>query len=407
MSLFDDITAHLGSGKTLYTKARGTKFRAQVAGGVLVVESERSGRKTITPTQVEAAAKAIATSAPPLDDRAVQVARSWVGAINDSMAGSANPAKRASPSRAVAKPRQLTEDDQRKARLQASASPFNDHHESDRHSPEEAIVRSPEGERARSAGQANTDPPALGAAGRRPSRDAARAGGPNRGRHRSQHRSRDRPGDRSEAKATPERTDDATIVQITDQLASLTTQIETLRTERDAAVAQVARAERQLQSWRTVATQVGGLATVALAPMPKHDASPLPPEVADLLAQAARSWKSAPSGSVGASRSALELVLRLVAARVTGTDEWGGAGFAALRELLASRPRAQGNLSESDLHLARDLYSTVEQVESRRGWLETHRDRRAAPLGRRPHHLPARIRDREGMSPTTSSRQRL
>ncbi|MCJ7709782.1 MAG: hypothetical protein MUQ32_03030 [Chloroflexi bacterium] len=371
MSLFDDITAHLGSGKTLYTKARGTKFRAQVAGGVLVVESERSGRKTITPTQVEAAAKAIATSAPPLDDRAVQVARSWVGAINDSMAGSANPAKRASPSRAMAKPRQLTKTTKGKSVSKPAPRRSTTTTRATGTAPKKRSSAAPKASaRAQPAKPTPTRPRSVPQAAARPAtppapavptaadiavsigREIARAIG--------------------EAKATPERTDDATIVQITDQLASLTTQIETLRTERDAAVAQVARAERQLQSWRTVATQVGGLATVALAPMPKHDASPLPPEVADLLAQAARSWKSAPSGSVGTSRSALELVLRLVAARVTGTDEWGGAGFAALRELLASRPRAQGNLSESDLHLARDLYSrSSKSSHGEDGWKPT------------------------------------
>src|SRR5688572_11160715 len=102
MSRFDEIAAHLGSGKTLYTRARGVRFRAHVAGGFLVVDSERSGVSRFTPAQVSAAATAISASAPALDDRAVQVARSWVGAVQDSMAGTPNVAKRAAPGRSAA-----------------------------------------------------------------------------------------------------------------------------------------------------------------------------------------------------------------------------------------------------------------------------------------------------------------
>lgn len=51
--------------------------------GLLVGESERRGRKTFAPQVVAEAAAAIETGEAP-DDRTVQVARSWIGAIQDS-----------------------------------------------------------------------------------------------------------------------------------------------------------------------------------------------------------------------------------------------------------------------------------------------------------------------------------
>ncbi|HEY3334657.1 MAG TPA: hypothetical protein VGK16_05405 [Candidatus Limnocylindrales bacterium] len=371
MSDFDDIAAYLGSGKTLYTKARGTKFRAQAAGGVLVVESEKSGRKTFTPTQVEAARKAVAASAPPLDDRAVQVARSWVGAISDAMAGTANPARRPSSSkvRTTSPSASRTRKPAVKQTSRAAAADAKSPGTKAKKRPttsSKAAVRTPAAKptpaRPRSAPRATPRPvppptpagPSAAEIAVSIGREIAKAIG--------------------EAKAAPERTDDARIGQITDQLASLTTQIETLRAERDAALAQAAQGERQLQSWRSVATQVAGLATVALAPMPKHDTNQLPPEVADLLAQASKSWKSAPSGSVSASRSALERVLRLVVDSEGGPGP-DGSGFADLVNYLWGRSAASGNLSETDLHLARSLYRrSSKSSHGEDGWKPTPLD---------------------------------
>jgi hypothetical protein len=76
MSLIDDVAAHLKTGRVLYTKARGTRFTAHIAGGALVIESDRSGRKVFTAEVVKAAAAATGAGSPPVDDAGVQVARS-------------------------------------------------------------------------------------------------------------------------------------------------------------------------------------------------------------------------------------------------------------------------------------------------------------------------------------------
>jgi len=363
MDHLDEIAAHLGSGKVLHTRARGTKFRAHVAGGQLVVESERSGRKTFTRTQVETAATSVKAAAPPLDDRAAQVARSWVGAILDSMSGAPNPAKRsatsAPPARGASTRTRRRSPSGSSTRKTATTRP--------------AVRPSTSGGRQRrfaKAAPATTrrrEQPAPSApSGPSPAeiavtigQEIARAIG--------------------QARVAPERTDDTAITQITDQLATLTAQIESLRAERDALVGErdaaserAAGLERTVKRWQAAAAKVGGVATAALAPNAAHDEGPIPADIADLLAQAARSWKSAPSGSISASRSALERSFRAVAGRVTGSETWAGASFAELRELLASRPGARGNLAPSDIFLARDLYQrSSKSSHGEDGWKPT------------------------------------
>ena len=88
----DRLDAHLGTGKYFYTRTRGVKFRAWVKGASLFVESERSGRSSYSEAQVAAARVALGGGAAPAD-RGAQVAKSWVDAVDASIAGEPIPAK--------------------------------------------------------------------------------------------------------------------------------------------------------------------------------------------------------------------------------------------------------------------------------------------------------------------------
>ena len=346
LSLIDEFDRYLGNGRTLYTKARGTKFTAFVRASTLIVESERSGRKSFDAATVATAARAVAEGAPPLEDRAAQFARSWVSAIQDAMAGTPNAPKRAT----VAKPAKPV-----KRGGKASVAKRPTATSSRKAGQTGRSTRAPRAARAsRPTGTAR--PPVVSHAGADPSEIAIRIGeeiAKALGQLRSQ----------------PDERDARSISQITDQLTALTAQVEELRAERDALATQLEASEKQLRAWKAAASSVAGLGTAALAPLPKATSAKIPEGVADLLMQAARTWKTAPSGSVSASRSALELVVRHVAGAVSGTAQFDTAAFAPVHQFLMSRLGAKATLPDSDLHLARDLYRrSSKSSHNEEGW---------------------------------------
>ena len=341
MAFFDEAGAYLGAGKTLYTKARGTKFRAHVAGGVLVVESERSGRKSFTPAVVQAAKVAIDTDAPPVEDRGVQVARSWVGAIADAMGGAPNKEKRqaAKPSPAKAKPAAAKAKAGPRQTKKAAAAPAP--------APKRQAAPAPR-PAPRAAAPAPVTGPSAADIAVTIGQEIARA--------------------LNHAASAAERPSDGELARISEQVAALTAQVEASRGERDQAVERAAKAERQAGAWRASAVELAGVATVAVVAA-ASTATSLSSDVAELLAQAAKSWKSAPSGSVAASRTALELLVRDAARRVSGTHDFDSAAFSPVHQFLTSRTGAKGNMAESDLHLARDLYRrSSKSGHAEQGW---------------------------------------
>ena len=362
MTFLDQATAFLGAGKTLYTKARGTKFRAHVAGGVLVVESERSGRKSFTRAVVEAAKIAFDTDAPPVEDRGVQVARSWVGAIADAMAGTPNKEKRpaakpaaakAGATRAAASKAGTTKAAKQAERPKARAGT--------RPSAKVAAAPTPAPRRKSAASPRRTGSPSA------PAAVATPAAGPSAADIAvtiGQEIARAL----NHAASAAERPSDGELARISEQVAALTAQVEASRAERDQAVERAAKAERQAGAWRSSAVELAGVATVAVVAA-AGTATSLSSDVAELLAQAAKSWKTAPSGSVAASRTALELLVRDAARRVSGTHDFDNAAFSPVHQFLTSRTGAKGNMAESDLHLARDLYRrSSKSGHAEQGW---------------------------------------
>lgn len=326
-SALDDFAVHLGAGKTLYTKARGTKFRAFVSGGVLVIESERSGRSTFKPTTVAAAVSALASGESP-SDRGTQVARSWVAAIQDSMAGRPN-TPRASASRSATRP--AGKERSSAGRSTKSAGP---------RAAKRPRRRSPKG---RPSTRNAIDPSEIAL---QIGREIANALGKARDDASDPRTELDAIGEKlAELNAEVER-QLAERVELDDRLAALVAGKTSVEEE-------LARAKRENQSWRSAAVLVAGVANAVVVPAA---AAETVSEIAELLAQAARIWKSAPTGSVAASRSALELSLRTAAANVSGGSDHDREPFAAVHQYLMSRLTTKGNLPDSDLFLARDLY---------------------------------------------------
>ena len=366
MTFLEHASAFLGAGKTLYTKARGTKFRAHVAGGVLVIESERSGRKSFAPAIVEAAKVAFDSDAPPVEDRGVQVARSWVGAIADAMAGTPNKEKRqaakptaakagarAGATRVAASKAGTTKAAKQAERPKARAGT--------RPSAKVAAAPTPAPRRKSAASPRRTGSPSA------PAAVATPAAGPSAADIAvtiGQEIARAL----NHAASAAERPSDGELARISEQVAALTAQVEASRAERDQAVERAAKAERQAGAWRSSAVELAGVATVAVVAA-AGTATSLSSDVAELLAQAAKSWKTAPSGSVAASRTALELLVRDAARRVSGTHDFDNAAFSPVHQFLTSRTGAKGNMAESDLHLARDLYRrSSKSGHAEQGW---------------------------------------
>lgn len=121
----------------------------------------------------------------------------------------------------------------------------------------------------------------------------------------------------------------------------------------EAAEARAVVAERQAAAWRGIAAALPGIGTVAVAPAkPAAEVNP----VVALLRDAAASWKTAPSGSVGASRSALEQTIRTVAERLPNGGGFAAEKFADVIRFLIDNDGAPNNLPRPDLFLARSLY---------------------------------------------------
>lgn len=355
MSAFDEIAVHLGAGRTLYTKARGTRFRAHVAGGVLVVESEKSGRKTFTQAQVEAAARAVEMGAPPLEDRGVQVARSWVGAIRDAMAGRPNVARRV-VTRPVAPPSARATAGRRASRSGRATSSGAER----RTVPARSGRSTGTGGRARPAAARRTASPR--STGARPGGDAspaevARVIGQEIARAIASA------GGRS---GGPEPAD---LAGITERLTSLTDQLDALRAERNAAVADATASKLRARSIGSQEERVAGIATVVLMSGAEAGHPGLPAEIADLLRQAATTWRTAPGASVATSRTALEVIFRHVAERLDGIEVTPRLNFGDLATIVWDRRAGPGMPREADIQLARALHRrSSKSVHAEAGW---------------------------------------
>ena len=347
---FEQLEEHLGPGRTLYTKSRGVKFKAYVAGGMLVIDSDNSGISRYTPQQAQAAIDAIEASAPPLADRGVQVARSWVGAALDSMAGTPNPAK----PKKVAPPA--------KGRAQAKAP----------------AGKTPAGKAGapKAAAKPGAKSPALAKAPVSKGKAAV-------------------PGKAAPSRVVTPKADAAVIArEIGREIAKAIANgvkpeapaiesvvLEGLRADADAAAAEVkqlranledaearrAKAEKQFDDLRSRKLDATGFHVIVF-PGPKVPGD----DLSALLRQAAASCRTSPHGSVATSRSALEVLMRLVAARIPAGDNYAQAAFASVHGFLMGNQNSPGNLVESDLFLAKDLYRRSSAAgHGDKGWKAT------------------------------------
>lgn len=367
MGLIDDIAAHLGTGRVLYTRARGTRFTAHVAGGMLVVESDRSGRKVLSPATVEVASRAIEANAPPMEDRAAQVARSWVGSIQDSMRGAANAAPRGKAKSANAsigaKARSAPTSSKRSATRGQAPSPAR----APKSAKPAASTRAPRKAPARRPA-ARVPRPVQEPSPRTDPVNVAREIGLEIAKAIAQGQ-----------RPPPEQIESVVLAQIQAQVAAANEELDRVRAALDAAVVrsddEVARAEaaeRQAVAWKSVASGIPLIGTVAVAPARAPGGGAEPTAIAELLRDAARSWKTAPSGAIASCRTALEHVMRDVAARLPGGDAYRREPFAEVHRFLAANVGAPRNLADADLFLAKDLYRRSSKAgHGETGWKAT------------------------------------
>jgi hypothetical protein len=304
----DRLDAHLGTGKYFYTRTRGVKFRAWVKGSMLFVESERSGRSSYSEAQVAAARTALAGGDAP-SDRGAQVAKSWVDAIDASIAGEPIPAKK--KNRATRKG--ISKRSKAKkpgARIAKRAKPAK------RRALTTSVLR----------------------------RELAKV---------------------LKQGSIPAAKGEEFVERFEEERAALAAQLKEAETRAATSDAAAKKLGRGLAPIRGIG-HIGIFKTVD-----EGDAAAYPADIRFSLSEAARIWSDSPNGAISSARTALEGAVRNVFVRIGGV-ETRGLQFAAMAEYLNNKGAVRGNLDEEDIFLARHLYRRASAFAHGRSVKATH-----------------------------------
>jgi hypothetical protein len=288
----DRLDAHLGTGKYFYTRTRGVKFRAWVKGASLFVESERSGRSSYSEAQVAAARVALGGGAAPAD-RGAQVAKSWVDAVDASIAGEPIPAK--SKKRVARKgTAKRTKAKKPGARTTKRAKPVK------RRALTTSVLR----------------------------RELAKV---------------------LKQGSIPAAKGEEFVERFEEERAALARQLKDVEARATAAELAAKKLGQALASVRGV----GHIGIFKAAD--DADAAAYPADIRFSLSESARIWSASPNSAISSARTALEGTVRNVFVRIGGV-ETRGLQFAAMAEYLNNKGAVRGNLDEEDIFLARHLY---------------------------------------------------
>jgi len=288
----DRLDVHLGTGKYFYTRTRGVKFRAWVKGDALFVESERSGRSSYSEAQVAAARIALGGGATPTD-RGAQVAKSWVDAIDASIAGDPIPSK----------PKKRTSRKRTEKRAKAKKSG----------------VRTTK--RAKPAKRRALTTSVL----RRELAKVLKQG------------------------SVPAAKGEAFVERFEEERAALAEQLREVE-------ARASSAEAINKRLATAVMTVQGVGRVGIFnPIDEGEPTAYPEEVRFNLAESARLWGSSPNGAIASARTALDATIRAVYLRIGGV-EVRGLQFGAMADQMNERGSVRGNLDPEDIFLAKHLF---------------------------------------------------
>jgi hypothetical protein len=304
----DRLDTHLGTGKYFYTRTRGVKFRAWVKGSMLFVESERSGRSSYSEAQVAAARTALAGGDAP-SDRGAQVAKSWVDAIDASIAGEPIPAKK--KNRATRKG--ISKRSKAKkpgARIAKRAKPAK------RRALTTSVLR----------------------------RELAKV---------------------LKQGSIPAAKGEEFVERFEEERAALAAQLKEAETRAATSEAAAKRIGRGLAAVRGIGL-IGIFKTAD-----ESEAAAYPADIRFSLSESARIWSDSPNGAISSARTALEGAVRNVFVRIGGV-ETRGLQFAAMAEYLNNKGAVRGNLDEEDIFLARHLYRRASAFAHGRSLKATH-----------------------------------
>jgi hypothetical protein len=305
----DRLDTHLGTGKYFYTRTRGVKFRAWVKGSMLFVESERSGRSSYSEAQVAAARTALAGGDAP-SDRGAQVAKSWVDAIDASIAGEPIPAKKK-------KKRATRKGGTKRAKAKK---------------PVARIAK-----RAKPAKRRALTTSVL----RRELAKVLKQG------------------------SIPAAKGEEFVERFEEERAALAAQLKEAETRAATSEAAAKRIGRGLAAVRGIGL-IGIFKTAD-----ESEAAAYPADIRFSLSESARIWSDSPNGAISSARTALEGAVRNVFVRIGGV-ETRGLQFAAMAEYLNNKGAVRGNLDEEDIFLARHLYRRASAFAHGRSLKATH-----------------------------------
>jgi|GEM_PF-7110033 len=304
----DRLDAHLGTGKYFYTRTRGVKFRAWVKGDALFVESERSGRSSYSEAQVAAARVALGGGAAPTD-RGAQVAKSWVDAIDASIAGDPIPSK---PKKRTSRKRT-----QKRAKAKKSGARTT--------------------KRAKPAKRRALTTSVL----RRELAKVLKQG------------------------SVPTAKGEQFVERFEEERAALVAQLKEVQERATAAEL----AAKKLGGGLAPVRGVGHVGIFRAAD--ESDAAAYPEDIRFSLSESARIWSASPNSAISSARTALEGAVRTVFVRIGGVQT-RGLQFAAMAEYLNNKGAVRGNLDEEDVFLARHLYRRASAFTHGRSVKATH-----------------------------------
>lgn len=288
----DRLDAHLGTGKYFYTRTRGVKFRAWVKGDALFVESERSGRSSYSESQVAAARIALGGGAAPTD-RGAQVAKSWVDAIDASIAGEPIPSK----------PKKRTSRKRTEKRAKAKKSGARTT------------------KRAKPAKRRALTTSVL----RRELAKVLKQG------------------------SVPAAKGEAFVERFEEERAALAEQLREVE-------ARASSAEAINKRLAIAVLTVQGVGRIGIFnPIDEDESTAYPEEVRFNLAESARLWSSSPNGAIASARTALDATIRAVYLRIGGV-EVRGLQFGAMADQMNERGSVRGNLDPEDIFIAKHLF---------------------------------------------------
>lgn len=288
----DRLDAHLGTGKYFYTRTRGVKFRAWVKGDALFVESERSGRSSYSEAQVAAARIALGGGAAPTD-RGAQVAKSWLDAIDASIAGDPIPSK--------AKKRTSSKRTEKRTKAQKSGARTT--------------------KRAKPVKRRTLTTSVL----RRELAKVLKQG------------------------SVPVAKGEEFVERFEEERAALAEQLKGVE-------ARAASAEALNKRLALAVLTVKGVGRIGIFnPLDEGETSAYPEEVRFNLSEAARLWSASPNGAISSARTALDATIRAVYLRIGGV-EVRGLQFGAMADYMNDRSAVRGNLDAEDIFISKHLY---------------------------------------------------